>query len=279
MARVSDFVRTPEGRYVIGRCWLGFCVQDGATGLVVWGAPPADEVLIALQTIAPEGSPLSQRRPRFIDLRRLAALDAGGLIPFASHMAANAARFAEINEQVALVHSGGFGLAIASGFSSLSSLPYDVRPFSDPVEALTWLGAREPARLAAELEGLHASALGMTPLQRDLRTVLDADLHGAELGMAARELGMSARSLQRKLRAEHTSFQRELDGVRVDAAKKRLVATAAPIATIAREVGYTSAHHFSTQFRKLTGHTPRQWRELGVPDGEPSPRRRRPVAR
>jgi transcriptional regulator GlxA family with amidase domain len=74
------------------------------------------------------------------------------------------------------------------------------------------------------------------------------------------------RSLQRKLRDEATSFQRELNACRVEAAKKLLVDSDQSVEAIAREVGAT-ARHLGEVFRDHTGYTPRQWRETNGKPG------------
>jgi AraC-like DNA-binding protein len=257
--RVNEFLRMPEDRYILGRTWASFCVRGSMSGVLLWGTPDISDATQLLETMPVEVSAIAQRRSRYFDARRLESIKDDALLAFAGFVR-NSGRLAQILERVAIVHGGGLSEVLVAGFLTVTSMPYEVSLFPDPVQALTWLGHRAPARLATELDDLHARAVGATPLVRDLRAVLVADLRGAELGKAARLLGHSARSLQRKLRDEETSFQRELNTCRVDAAKKLLLATDLPIDAIAREVGATSSH-FGGVFREHTGCTPRQWRE------------------
>ena len=257
----------PEDRYVFGPCWLAFCVRGNATGVIAWGTPSASDLAELLASTATPGSPLGLRRPRYIDVRRLESAKDDAVAAFVAFFVANAALLARAFERVAIVHAGGIGQVLAAGLPSLISIPCDVSMFPTPTDAFSWIGVRSPARLAAELEELHARALGTSPMIRDLRAVLAADLRGSEIGAVARRLGQSVRSLQRKLRDEETSFQRELNACRVEAAKKLLVETDLPIDTIARDLGSTS-RHFGEVFRNHTGCTPRQWRD-GQRDSKP----------
>jgi AraC-like DNA-binding protein len=258
--RVSEFLRAPEDRYILGRTWASFCVRGSMSGVLLWGTQDISDATQLLEAMPVEGSPIAQRRPRYFDARRLESIKDDAVVAFAKFVR-NSDRLAQILERVAIVHGGGLSEVLVAGFLSVTSMPYEVSLFPDPVQALTWLGHRAPARLAAELDELQARAVGATPLVRDLRAVFAADLRGAELGTVAKLLGHSARSLQRKLREEATSFLRELNMCRVEAAKKLLVETDLPIDAIAREVGAT-ASHFGGVFREHTGHTPRQWREV-----------------
>jgi AraC-like DNA-binding protein len=264
--RVSDFVTSPEDRYIAGRTWASFCVRGGLSGILLWGTPDVGDVTQLLAAMPTEDSPVAQRRPRYFDARRLESVKDDALAAFARYFS-NAERLAKILERVAVVHGGGLSQMLVAGFMSVTSIPYEVSLFPDPVVALTWLGHRAPARLAAELDELQAHAVGATPLIRDLHAVLAADLREVELAKVAKALGHSVRSLQRKLREEATSFQRELNACRVEAAKKLLVDTDQSVEAIAREVGAT-ARHLGEVFRDHTGSTPRQWREANGKPGE-----------
>jgi AraC-like DNA-binding protein len=205
-------------------------------------------------------SPLAQRMARYVDVRRMEGVDHQALVAFAQYFAGHSQRLAELVSGAAVVHGGGLGQVLAAGFPSLASMPYDVSLFSEPVEALTWLGCRGSARLAAELDTVQAASIGTTPVVRDVRAYCAANLREAELDGAAAALGMSSRSMQRKLHEHGTSYQRELEAARVDAAKRWLVETSSPIADIAASVGCTSAQHLTLMFRRVTGGTPSQWR-------------------
>jgi AraC-like DNA-binding protein len=258
--RVREYVQSPENCYVAGRGWLSFALRRSTTGIVLWGAPQADDVSQLLEVFPLEGSPISRRRPRFIDARRLDTAREDAVLSFARFGEAAALRLAPIVARLAVVHSGGLSQYLVAGLMNLVSAPYELSAFLDPVDALAWLGHDAAPRLAAELDELQARAVGATPLLRDLRAILAADLRGADVVAAAKTLGHSVRNLQRKLHAQATSFQHELNSCRVEAAKKLLVETELPIGDIAGDVGTTS-QHFAEVFRIRTGQTPRQWRE------------------
>ena len=48
---------------------------------------------------------------------------------------------------------------------------------------------------------------------------------------------------------------------RIAKAKELLTGTDRSIGSIARELGYSSAQHFATQFRRETGQAPYEWRK------------------
>ena len=261
--RVSDFTRMTEDRCIVGRTWLCFCVQSSMTGIVLWGTPEVSDIAQLLEAMPADVPAL--RRPRFFDARRLEGAKDEALVAFGRFIAA-ARELGQVVDRVAVVHGSQLSQVVLTGITRLVEVPYEVSSFADPVEALAWLGHRAPARLAAELDERQARAVGATPLLRDLRAALVADLPGADLEKVATTLGHSVRSLQRKLRDDGTSFQRELNACRVLAAKKLLIDTDQSIDAIARDVGAT-ARHFGDVFREHTGYTPRQWRKVNGKPG------------
>lgn len=51
---------------------------------------------------------------------------------------------------------------------------------------------------------------------------------------------------------------------RIERAKRELANTATPIATIADQLGFPSAQHFATSFKRIAGKTPSEWRAQSV---------------
>jgi AraC-like DNA-binding protein len=76
----------------------------------------------------------------------------------------------------------------------------------------------------------------------------------------ARRLGVSARSLQRKLSAEGTSFQKELNLLREDLACHYLTRTHHSAPEVAFLLGYQDTNSFYRAFNGWTGQTPEQVR-------------------
>ncbi|MDI1442829.1 AraC family transcriptional regulator [Polyangium sp. 6x1] len=81
----------------------------------------------------------------------------------------------------------------------------------------------------------------------------------ASLAAAAASLGMSSRTLQRRLRAEGTSFEDLVDGVRRARAMAYLDARVS-IAEVAYLLGYAEPSVFHRAFKRWTGMTPESWR-------------------
>lgn len=82
----------------------------------------------------------------------------------------------------------------------------------------------------------------------------------ATLSEAARALNMTSRTLIRRLDADGTSFQAIKDALRRDIAIRHLQMGHMSIATIAHEVGFSSAANFHRAFQRWTGNTPSSYR-------------------
>lgn len=101
------------------------------------------------------------------------------------------------------------------------------------------------------LESYIKSYLGAEP----------GDLAGPNLKAAARSLSLSERSLQRKLKGVGTSFQAELDKVRLEVACQLLSGHQYALKEIAFKCGFRDANSFFRAFKKWTGQTPEEWRK------------------
>ena len=95
-------------------------------------------------------------------------------------------------------------------------------------------------------------------LERVLRTLLPTGR--ASLDDACAQLGMSRRTLQQRLQEEGSSFQDELNDLRMDLAKDYLDAGQMTVPGIALVLGYSEATSFYRAFKRATGVTPRQYR-------------------
>jgi len=78
---------------------------------------------------------------------------------------------------------------------------------------------------------------------------------------AAEIAGTSARTLQRRLAARGSSYSELVDRARFDVASRMLAETDAPSIQIAQATAYTDPSHFARAFRRLTGVSPREYRE------------------
>ena len=77
----------------------------------------------------------------------------------------------------------------------------------------------------------------------------------------ASAVDLSPRSLQRRLADHGTSFTDLVEQTRIETARQLLEQSNARVIDIAMETGYSEATHFTRAFRRVTGLTPRQYRE------------------
>ncbi|TPV95025.1 MAG: AraC family transcriptional regulator [Myxococcales bacterium FL481] len=133
----------------------------------------------------------------------------------------------------------------------------------------------------AEILETHAQVvLGAPRARRDdevriwladaLRTNARPSASGAAAG-----LGMSSRTLRRRLAERGTTFQAELDAVRVELAKIAVLELELPAA--AARLGFASTSSFSKAFRRWTGMPPGAFRSAWLGEGPAAsePRRER----
>lgn len=134
--------------------------------------------------------------------------------------------------------------------------PQDARrPFVSANPAL--FAAFEPD-LRLRLDELRRTAGMSERLRAALMEALPAGQ--VDVGTAARRLGVSARSLQRRLAAEGTSFQAELQALRNRLANAYLARPDRTSAEIAFLLGYEDPNSFIRAFHAWTGTTPEAMR-------------------
>ena len=135
---------------------------------------------------------------------------------------------------------------------------------------------------AVEDAGRHQALADSLPV----RITLYIDAHLADPGLGAEQIAavhsVSVRHLYRVwARCDHgVPLAEWILRRRLERARDRLAdldPAEATIARLARDSGFTNASHFTRQFRRAFGMTPREWRRLsrGTP---PEPAPRRPVA-
>jgi AraC family transcriptional regulator len=117
-------------------------------------------------------------------------------------------------------------------------------------------GLAGPDATAALERGLPAAVL------RRILEYIDANCHrGPKLSELSSVAHMSAFHFARLFkRSTGQSPHRFVVARRIDHAKELLSRDAAPLAAIARAVGFRTASHFSTVFRRTTGMTPSAYR-------------------
>jgi AraC-like DNA-binding protein len=108
------------------------------------------------------------------------------------------------------------------------------------------LGDRTPG-IAARVHSHLAACAGAFPTAAETANVL----------------GLSERSLRRALSAEHTSFRRLLDAVRLEKALDHLKDARLPIEEVAQRLGDSEPAAFIHAFRRWTGSSPAAFRRRG----------------
>ena len=113
-------------------------------------------------------------------------------------------------------------------------------------------------QLEAKVEAATATDL-LVRLHRALRLLL---LTGGSSGdYVAQQLSMHRRTLHRRLKAQGTTFQQVLDGVRWDISRQLLGNTKLSLDDVALATGYADPSTFIRAFHRWSGTTPVKWRE------------------
>jgi AraC-like DNA-binding protein len=99
-------------------------------------------------------------------------------------------------------------------------------------------------------------------LTGDVRTALRHAMSGGRpsIDKIAKSLGMSARTLQRRLEEAGTTYQRVLDEVRRESARRLLANTEIDTEEVAFLLGFEEYNSFTRAFQSWEGTTPKQWR-------------------
>lgn len=124
--------------------------------------------------------------------------------------------------------------------------------FSDDLAAKV---SREQCEQA--LRQLTGDASVATRVQRVIET---SHPFPPRLQKVASTLFMSERTLKRRLQEENTTFQQQIDQVRLERAGDLLVSTRLSLAQIADALGYADAANFTRAFKRWTGVSPSRYR-------------------
>ncbi len=265
----------PVGRYWVGRRHCVFAFSSTLLGFSSWARPDAEDVRELLRLCDIGLRPGMSPYVWLVDLRELEFVEPATFSLFLDHTRKNGATLRRNIVKQAQLRPEGFVGAIIAGFGRVARLPYPDRVFREPDRAIAWLGVAPDvgAALCAELEAIRAEARETDPLITRLRRELDG---AGALGVdeVASRLGMSTRSLQRVLRDAGTTHRAELDAFRIRRAKELLRREERTLTWIAQELGFSSAQHFATAFRRAMGETPSSWRLRELTCGAVSPRSR-----
>jgi AraC-like DNA-binding protein len=261
----SQFARDPVGHFLGGETWAHYCAHPGLWGFILWGRPTEAHALALGKSLVLELEPPAVPHASIVDCRQLQGGDDGAFSALERYVTKYGDKLSRSVTLQALVRPPGLRGTIVSGAFEVLPRPFPVRVFDDLLSALEWVkpatrgGA--PLALQREIDSVIEQATGTSVELGNLRGLLDTAGQRLSIAEAARTLGLSARTLQRKLKESRTTFQREVGLSMVRAAQRLLVEADAPLTTIALEAGFSSLQHLNTQFKKLTGTSPANWRQ------------------
>lgn len=118
------------------------------------------------------------------------------------------------------------------------------------------------ALLVPGLEAALAEVAAEPALPAQVSEIVSRSMRGQRPSVedVARELGLSPRTLQRRLAEAGTSYQRVLDQVRKEAARRLLSNTDLDASEIAFFLGFEELNSFTRAFHGWEGTTPGRWR-------------------
>ena len=98
--------------------------------------------------------------------------------------------------------------------------------------------------------------------RRDVEAQIEALLEGGEarIDAVARALGLSRQTLYRRLKAEDTTFEALLDGVRRRLALRLIGRDGLSVKEAAWRLGFSDPSAFSRAFKRWTGRSPKDFR-------------------
>jgi AraC-like DNA-binding protein len=217
--------------------------------------PRTDGVLLRLE--APPPRTLGERchvEYEILDLAHTAAVAAGSAVPLGvvtfAHEAPTASSLAYREALGPFVRFGAREVTIA-----LSSAALATRFRTAAAGLATILETHSRGMLERTVS--HGTL--MERLHGAVRTSLRAGA-APRLEDIASDLGLGPRTLLRRLRAEGTSFQTELDRIRCELATHLLSAGDVGHKQVAHAVGFSDARAFARAFRRWTGGTPTRFR-------------------
>ncbi|MBT8496354.1 MAG: AraC family transcriptional regulator [Deltaproteobacteria bacterium] len=258
-ASLAEFRAAPVGRYLVGSGWIHYCVEPRLFGVILWGRPNREGTIALVRSLALELGEEIEPHQSIVDASRVDSVDSEAFDELSRYVHDNQQALENKVTRLALVRPIGLPGAVAAGFYQVTGMPYPVAVVDDLEGAVEGLGLE--SKLVGTLGRLADESAHLPEPLGPLRAAI-IDRLGAPIELAdiARQLGLSERSLQRRLRELGTTFQAELMQVRLNAAKRRMLDSDAPLTAIAIDLGFTSLQHFSNQFRKFVGQAPSAWR-------------------
>jgi AraC-like DNA-binding protein len=252
---IDEILAAPLGRYFVARSFVVW-FQPKLAGAFAFGPlDPADEPQLARLLVTPA---LAPKYNLLCDFSAIEVFDQRGFELLTTFFAGHASLVANLKRFAGVRPPGLAGIGLAGVFYEKVEPIVEAGLFTDRAEALAWLGYAEAER--ADVDELIGTVSTVSPVLRQLRSMLFRGVATTTLDQAAAALGISKRSLQRELATAKTSFRSELSRVRVRLAESLLTTTDDKIETIARRLGFTSVPAFTTSFGRIVGETPHDFR-------------------
>jgi len=260
---LEAYLARPIGRYLAGPTYSVWWHDERLSGLLLWDRPEEEHIRTVMAALDCEIAPEVARHASLIDARRLHAIDLGAFGALSRYIETRRAALSRAIARQALIRPDGLAGAAVAGFYATIKPCFPVKVFTDPADALEWLGAATCS--TSLLESLHEVASRSRVVAAALQKYLESAGGRACLSEAARALKLSPRQLQRKLHEDGTCFVREQRFAMIRRARTLLVDTNYHIKRVAIEVGYRSLPHFCAAFHKAVGETPTAWRDRSNP--------------
>lgn len=256
-ATPEEFLRSPAGKYYIGRCFAFWQQSTELDGLSIWGHADADSLRVVVRLL--DVGAVSPHRS-LLDMRGLTGVDFEGFDVMYRGVRDHQEGFAQNIEKQAILRPDGPIGALVLGFYNLITVRYPVKQFTNEDDALVWLEIAERGDVLAELAAMRMTAFGRPEVVTRLRARLAATNGRGSPEQLAKALGLSLRSLQRKLAEIGTTVRDELHAFRVERAKKLLFETDDSLFAVSSSAGFESVRTFTEVFSKRTGETPHTFR-------------------
>jgi AraC-like DNA-binding protein len=256
---LDDYVADPVGKYVAGPTYLVWYKNARLSGMVFWGRPEPEQVACVIRAIDinAEGGP----RASLVDVRGVESVARPAFELLAHYVQSNTEKLRRRLSAQALVRPDGLVGVTVAGFYRVLGHPHPVEVFTDPYQALTWLGAGDQSPVILEVDKLVAAAGNAASIVRAIQAhFLRNPSRHLSLDEVAARLGISPRALQRELRKAKTSFQAEQNRAQVHYAKSLMLNTSRDIKQVAFEVGCSSPSSFDVLFRRVEGESLSAWR-------------------
>lgn len=257
-ASIREFEAMPVDRYVSDHEFCG--VQWGVrhSAMLYRGCVGIEAVRASTRFIARVGEAPMVAGTSLIDVQRMDGVAEEAFALMLEFLQRTREQWRERVLKQALVCNEGLTGSSVIGMLHHTKPAYPVQVFTRRAEALAWLEV--PSGFAAALEDVEAASAGRSAFELQVIAAIDALGQNAGPEAVAAKLGTSVRSMQRKLQQGGSSWRSLSEQSKRETARRLLTTTSAPIAEIARRVGFATSSGFVAWFVAHEGETPRRWR-------------------